>query len=330
MPLVSVLSVFTPGRRLNAAARVYGCLGLLAVGLLCVLSQSAVAGRFDYELRPRQVAPDTWLVEGRRESFSTTNGGNIVNVAFIVTDAGVVLFDTGPSLRFGQQLRHAIARITDKPVVLVINSHAHPDHFLGNQAFADVPIGALSGTTTQITQNGDSFATNLYGLTGDWMRGTEVVVPAELPPDDPLILGGHRLRFLAFEGHTGADLVMLDETTGVLFAGDLVFYQRALTTPQTPGLAHWRAELDQLAQLDYRLLIPGHGPLDDTRQAITQMQDYLAWLDATLSRAARQGLTMTEVMALPIDPRFDAISLTRYEFSRSVAHLYPGYEEAAF
>ncbi|MCP8689878.1 quinoprotein relay system zinc metallohydrolase 1 [Marinobacterium sedimentorum] len=303
---------------------------LILLALLIAASPSQGAERFDYDLKPRQIAPDTWLVEGRRESFSTLNGGNIVNVAFIVTDAGVVLFDTGPSRRFGEQLRRAIASVTDKPVVRVFNSHAHPDHFLGNQAFADATVSALAGTVEQIRQNGDSFATNLYALTGDWMRGTDVVVPGDIQDAEQQTLGGHRLRFLAFEGHTGADLVMLDETTGVLFAGDLVFYQRALTTPQTPGLGHWRDELDQLARLDYRLLVPGHGPLDSDRAAIGQMQDYLVWLDATLARAAALGLTMTEVMVLPIDPRFDAISLTRYEFGRSVAHLYPGYEEAAF
>jgi quinoprotein relay system zinc metallohydrolase 1 len=308
--------------------RTFVCLILLA--LLIAASPSKGAEPFDYDLKPRQIAPDTWLVEGRRESFSTLNGGNIVNVAFIVTDAGVVLFDTGPSRRFGEQLRRAIASVTDKPVVRVFNSHAHPDHFLGNQAFADATISALAGTAEQIRQNGDSFAANLYALTGDWMRGTEVTAPGDIQDAEQEILGGHRLRFLAFEGHTGADLVMLDETTGVLFAGDLVFYQRALTTPQTPGLGHWRDELDQLARLDYRLLVPGHGPLDSDRAAIGQMQDYLAWLDATLARAATLGLTMTEVMALPIDPRFDVISLTRYEFGRSVAHLYPVYEEAAF
>ncbi|WP_084784045.1 quinoprotein relay system zinc metallohydrolase 1 [Marinobacterium aestuarii] len=303
---------------------------LILLALLSAASPSHGAERFDYQLKPRQIAPDTWFVEGRRESFSKTNGGNIVNVAFIVTDEGVVLFDTGPSRRFGEQLRLAIASVTDKPLVRVFNSHAHPDHFLGNQAFADVPLSALAGTAAQIRQNGDSFATSLYDLTGDWMRGTEVAPPGEVQRAERETIGGHRLRFLAFEGHTGADLVMLDETTGVLFAGDLVFYQRALTTPQTPGLGHWRDELEQLAQLDYRLLLPGHGPLDSERAAIGQMLDYLAWIDATLSRAATLGLTMTEVMALPIDPRFAAISLTRYEFGRSVAHLYPGYEEAAF
>ncbi|MFC6672970.1 quinoprotein relay system zinc metallohydrolase 1 [Marinobacterium aestuariivivens] len=302
---------------------------LLMVPVWMTMPQ-AQAGRFDYGLEPRQIAPDTWLVEGRRESFSRDNGGHIVNVAFIVTEAGVVLFDSGPSRRFGEQLRAAIAGVTDRPVVHVFNSHAHPDHFLGNQAFADATIWALPGTAQQIARDGDGLAENLYGLVGDWMRGTEAMPPARTLEQERFEVGGHRLRFLAFKGHTGADLVMLDEATGVLFAADMVFHQRALTTPQTPGLALWRDELSQLAALDYRWLVPGHGPVDEGGRAIDQTRDYLDWLDHTLRRSADAGLTMTEVMALPIDNRFDSIRLTRYEFARTVAHLYPRYEQQAF
>ncbi len=63
--------------------------------------------------------------------------------------------------------------------------------------------------------------------------------------------GGHDLRLLALTGHTGADLAILDQSTGVLFAGDLVFYQRALTTPNSPGLAVWLADIDTLQALPW-------------------------------------------------------------------------------
>ncbi|NVK42836.1 MAG: quinoprotein relay system zinc metallohydrolase 1 [Oceanospirillaceae bacterium] len=302
--------------------------------LLCLLLLpwplwQAHGSGFDYGLEPRLVAPDTWLVEGRREAFSRDNGGHIVNVAFIVTDAGVLLFDTGPSRRFGEQLRTAIARVTDRPVVHVFNSHAHPDHFLGNQAFADASIWALPDTREQIARDGDGLAENLYGLVGDWMRGTEVRQPDRSLDQALFEFGGHRLRLLAFGGHTGADLALLDETTGVLLAGDLVFYQRALTTPQTPGLDVWRQDLERLAALDYRLLVPGHGPLDREGRAVPQTDTYLDWLDGLLSASAEAGLTMNEVMQTPLDPRFADIALGRYELQRSVSHLYPRYEQRA-
>ena len=301
----------------------------LLVGLSC----SVFAAKLAYSLEPQKIADDTWLLQGKLEDFSRENGGNIVNTAFIVTAEGVVVFDTGPSKRYGEAMLQAIGSVTDKPVIHVFNSHHHPDHFLGNQAFSDTKIWALPETGKLIAQQGNAFAENMYRLVGDWMRSTEVQLPTD-PLDivamSLMEVGNHRFRFYKMMGHSGADLLMLDETTGVLFASDIVFFQRALTTPHTPSLSVWVANLEQLKNLQYTTLVPGHGPVDTTGLAVEQMVDYLHWLDKTLMGAASRGLSMNEVMELPIDARFSDISLTRSEFVRSVFHLYGHYEEASF
>ncbi|MGZ0700975.1 quinoprotein relay system zinc metallohydrolase 1 [Pseudomonas piscis] len=298
---------------------------ILLVCLSLSLSLPARA-ELDYRLEPRQIAEDTWLLEGGTENFSRDNGGNIVNTGFIVTEAGVLVIDTGPSKRYGQALREAIARVTGKPVIQVLLTHHHPDHVLGNQAFSDVPIGALAGTTELLRQQGDAMAENLYRLVGDWMRGTEVVLPNRTLEPGVLEIGGHRLRLLALAGHTGADLAIFDERTGVLFAGDLVFYQRALTTPNSPGLEVWLKDLDRLQALPWRLVVPGHGPVASSAVPFAQMRDYLGWLHQLLSDGAARGDDMAELIRAPIPARFAAISLTRYELIRSVSHLYPRHE----
>lgn len=297
---------------------------VLSLMLLICLAASAQA--LEYRLQPRQIAPDTWLLEGSTDNFDADNGGNIVNVAFVVTEAGVVVIDTGPSRRYGEALRQAIAKVTDKPVVKVLLTHHHPDHVLGNQAFTDVPIAALAETRRLLAEQGDAMAENMYRLVGDWMRGTEVVLPTETLDEGLLEVGGHRLRLLALRGHTGADLAVFDERTGVLFAGDLLFYQRALTTPNSPGLDVWLADLDRLEALPWKLLVPGHGPVAADAAPFAQMRDYLGWLNGLLGESARQGLVMTEVMKAPIPARFETVSLSRYELIRTVSHLYPGYE----
>lgn len=287
----------------------------------------AAHAELDYALQPRQIAQDTWLLEGSTDNFDAHNGGNIVNTAFIVTQAGVVVIDSGPSRRYGEALRQAIARVTDRPVVRVLLTHHHPDHVLGNQAFADVPIAALPGTAELLRAQGNAMAENMYRLVGDWMRGTEVVLPSEtLRAGDHWDIGGHRLHFLSLRGHTGADLAVLDETTGVLFAGDLLFYQRALTTPNSPGLDVWLADLDTLEALPWTLVVPGHGPVAADKAPFEQMRDYLGWLNGLLHDSAAQGLLMTEVMDAPIPPRFASVNLARYELIRTVSHLYPRYE----
>lgn len=294
--------------------------------ILCgwLVSTAALA---NYVLTPKEIAENTYLVEGSTDNFSKDNGGNIVNVAFIVTDAGVVLIDTGPSLAYGKALRAAIATVTDKPIIQVFLTHHHPDHALGNQAFADVPIAALAGTKQLLAEQGDHMAENMYRIIGDQMRGTEVVLPTQIVEAGVIEIGGHPLQLLALTGHTSADLVILDQRTGVLFAGDLVFYQRALATPNTPGLEAWLADISTLQNLPWTLIVPGHGPLATDNQPFVQMRDYLTWLDSTLREAAQRGLDMNQVIRLPIPERFANVSLTRHELVRTVSHLYPHYEK---
>jgi len=302
----------------------------LLIGMACLVLLAGQVFAGGYQLKPEKIAENTYLVTGKLEDFSNRNGGNIVNTAFVVTEQGVVLFDTGPSRQYGEALRAAIAEVTNQPIVHVFNSHHHPDHFLGNQAFADATIWALPETGKQIAQHGDAFAENMYRLIGHWMKGTEVQLPSKPLKQEEMDLGGHRFKFMTFTGHSGADLVMLDQTTGVLFAGDLVFYQRALTTPHTPGVANWVSDLRSLAKLDYKLLVPGHGPVNSGKESIQQTIAYLSWLDQTLKTAAEQGLEMTEVIGLTPDPAFNQLKVRRSEFTRTVAHLYPEYEERAF
>ncbi|MGV8842435.1 MAG: quinoprotein relay system zinc metallohydrolase 1 [Pseudomonas sp.] len=299
---------------------------LLLFGLLAGLTLQAQAA-LDYRLEPRQIAADTWLLEGSTENFTEDNGGNIVNSAFIVTDAGVVVIDTGPSKRYGEALRQAIARVTEQPVVLVLLTHHHPDHVLGNQAFSDVPIAALAGTQKLLAEQGEAMSENMYRLVGDWMRGTEVRLPTQIVEDGVRQVGNHRLRLLGLRGHTGADLAIFDESSGVLFGGDLLFYQRALTTPNSPGLGVWLDDLDRLQALSWKLIVPGHGPVSADAAPFEQMRDYLGWLDGLLRDKAASGAEMNEVIRSSIPERFAKVSLTRFELIRTVSHLYPRYEE---
>ncbi|TLP71628.1 quinoprotein relay system zinc metallohydrolase 1 [Pseudomonas nitroreducens] len=298
---------------------------LIALACLCLPALADL----QYHLQPRQIAEGTWLVEGSTDNFARDNGGAIVNVAFIDTGDGVLVIDTGPSKRYGEALRALIQQTTGKPVKRVLLTHHHPDHVLGNQAFTDVPIGALAGTSKLLKEQGNAMAENMYRLVGDWMRGTEVLLPSETVAPGELQMGSHRFRLLGLRGHTGADLAILDETTGVLFAGDIVFYQRALTTPNSPGLDVWLGDIDTLQKLPWKLIVPGHGPIATDAAPFAQMRDYLGWLDSVMRDGIAQGADMNDLLRTPIPERFAGVSLTRYELIRSVSHLYPRYEQQA-
>lgn len=300
--------------------------------LLAAWSACAGAGDFDYRLAASPVARDVYAFVGRTEDFTPANGGNIVNTGFIVAAGGIIVIDTGPSLRYGQQMRAAIAVVTAQPVVLAINTHHHPDHFLGNQAFAASPIGALAATTQGIASEGNAFAENLFRLTGDWMKGTEVVAPGRTLTAGTLEVAGRRLRLIALDGHTGADLAVYDEASGVLFAGDLVFNGRAPTTPHAQ-VGHWLAALDALEaitrQPGFTALVPGHGAIAHDAAPIRQTRAWLTWLTAAMSEAAAAGLDMNEVLARPLPAEFANLPVAASEYRRSVGHLFPAAEQEA-
>ncbi len=300
--------------------------------LLTLVACVASAADFDYHLQAQAVAPSVAVFVGQREDFDTRNGGNIVNTGFIAAPQGLIVIDSGPSLRYGQQMRAAMRAFSPQAIALVINTHHHPDHFLGNQAFADVPLAALPATAQGIASEGNAFAENLFRLSGDWLKGTEVQVPQGSLQAGEQVIAGRALRLLALDGHTGADLAVYDHASGVLFAGDLVFHDRAPTTPHA-DLAHWLAALDQLEAITrepgFRVLVPGHGLPARDAGPIRQTRAWLLWLQERLQTAARNGLDMNEVLRQPLPAEFARMPLAASEYRRSVAHLYPAIEAAS-
>lgn len=300
---------------------------LLPILLAILLPFAAGAQAPDYRLAPVKIAADTYVLMGRTETFSTANGGNIVNTGFIVTRDGVVVIDTGPSLLYGLEMRRVIRSVTALPVIRVINTHLHPDHVFGNQAFPELQIEAMPGTRHGLETQGKGFSDSMYRLVGPWMQGTEPRLPEKTPPSGIHDIGGHRLELIPSQGHTDADLVVLDHSTGVLFAADLVFLDRAPTTPHA-HLGEWHDALDRLEHLPFTVLVPGHGPVSRGTRAIIQTRDWLTWLESSLRKAAADGLDMTEAMRLPIPARFGPMARAREELVRSVTHLYPTLESS--
>lgn len=289
------------------------------------------AADFDYALRAQKVADDVHVFIGRSEDFTLENGGNIVNTGFIVAPAGLIVIDSGPSLRYGRQMRQSMSAVSGKSPLMVINTHHHPDHFLGNQAFADLPIGALPATVKGIAEEGNAFAENLYRLSGDWMKDTEVQVPNRTLAVGTQEIGGRRLRLIALDGHTVADLAVYDEASGVLFAGDLAFNWRAPTTPHA-DVARWLAALDTLEAVTrepgFTALVPGHGAVARDGRAIHQTRAWLTWLQGAMRRAAQAGQDMNEVLNQPVAAEFANWPQAASEYRRSVNHLFPAAEQA--
>jgi uncharacterized sulfatase len=303
-------------------------IGFWIAGLVLFFAHAGVAKDLSYNLKAQKVADGVYVFIGSTDHFNRENGGNIVNTGFLIGETGVVIIDSGPSLKYGNEMRSAIAAITPKPVRHVIITHHHPDHFLGNQAFDDSTIWAMDETIKAIEREGEGLLENMYHMVGDWMIDTILVKPDKRLNQSRMELAGRQIQFIPLQGHTAGDLVVFDQKSGVLFTGDLAFHNRTATTPHA-DIEQWIHSLDQLARLPYSLVVPGHGPLERDGRSFKQTKNYLIWLRDTLHNAAQNGLEMTEVMRLDIPARFQSLSLARTEFVRSVAYLWPAIAEQA-
>lgn len=298
----------------------------LAAGLL-LSPAAALAEVFAGSYRPQaeRIGDGVWMVRGADEPIAFGNGGAIANSAILATDEGPVLFDPGVSREHGLSLAVLARDLCGKDVTRVLVSHLHPDHALGAAAFAPGIVHALPATQTGLERDGTGFADAMYRILADWMKGTTLVLPRGDLAEGALTIGGRTMRLLALRGHSEGDLALLDETSGVLLAGDTVFHQRAPSTPHA-DLAAWRSAIDRLEALPHRVLVPGHGPLDTRGAAIDQTRAWLDWLEKALRDAVGNGLDMNEAGEMPIPPRFATLKAARYELQRSVSHFYPRLE----
>lgn len=281
----------------------------------------------DYALAPHEVAAGLWMIEGRREVFSRGNGGDIVNVALLATDHGALVIDSGSTQGMGAAI-HAFAEERLGGVAALINTHHHPDHWFGNGAFAGLPVMALPATRALCREFAQDFAESLYAILGLWMAGTQPQPADRDIAPGALTIGGRQLRALPLAGHTAADLVLLDQATGVLIAGDLVFLDRAPSLPDA-DFAQWLSALDQIAALAPAAVLPGHGAFHRRGEGLAQTRAYLTATRRRLDLAADLGLCPVEAMSAGPVPEFARMGANPEEYLRSVVRRWADHERQA-
>ena len=75
-----------------------------------------------------------------------------INSVAIVNESDVLVFDTNTRPSSARLILAEIRKITDKPVRIVVNSHWHPDHWSGNEVYAQAFPGLEIIATEQTRQ----------------------------------------------------------------------------------------------------------------------------------------------------------------------------------
>lgn len=299
---------------------------LVLVG--CAANQPAAKTGFVME----DLGEGIYVHHGEHLDIDEGYQGDICNISFVVGEKGVAVIDTGGSLKVGQQLRAEIKKITDKPILYVINTHVHPDHIFGNAAFlANKPkfIGHEKLEQAMFTRKEGYEKLNARFLGAD-ASGTDIVAPTLMVKTvETLDLGDRQLKVTAHpNAHTNTDITVEDSKTQTLFAGDLVFIER---TPVIEGdIKGLIAELEALKTYPFKQLVPGHGATQknnaDGVNAIHNAQNYLIVLLADIRTTIKKGDSMESAMNTAAASEKNKWLLFDIANRRNVNNIFPALE----
>lgn len=276
------------------------------VGLL--ISLAAWAGP-DYpplqvKVEAIKLAPHSYYIPGLSGAASPENQGFMSNAGFVVTDEGVVVFDTLGTPSLADAMLREIRKITQVPIKIAIVSHYHADHYYGIQVFKDAgaEVWAHQGARGVI---GSEAARDRFEQRKDILKPfvSDALQRFHEPDrwldgDTDFKLGGlhFRLRHVG-PAHSAEDLALYVDEDSVLYAADLVFKGRVPFVGDADSKL-WLAALEKLIAFDAKILVPGHGgassePMTD----LTLTRDYLRFLRREMGKAVDELIPFDEAYA---------------------------------
>jgi glyoxylase-like metal-dependent hydrolase (beta-lactamase superfamily II) len=277
------------------------------------------------DIEPIRLAARTWMIYSEDGFPTAKNQGMMANIVFTLGEKGVAVLDSGCSLQIGEMALRMIKKITSKPVVAVINSHYHGDHWLGNHAFvnaygSNLPIYALEHTIQMIKGlEGEMWRTMMERWTNEATLGTKVYPPNKMIKSaDTLDLGGITLKAHHYgHAHTPSDLCIEIVEDKVTMVGDIAMGNRIanMDDGSYPGTFRYYESLNQAA--GQQLWVPGHG-----RPSKTLLQDYELFLRGIWEpclKAVQDGQSESVAKEWVLaDPRVSARAKTMQGFANNI------------
>lgn len=275
----------------------------LAAQDLALQGKGFIEGRAVPDVEPTQLSKRVWMVFAKDGFPTAANQGMMANVVFVLTQAGVVVIDSGGSLQIGQMAIRMIRRVTPLPVVAVFNTHYHGDHWLGNhafsQAFKGLPIYALAHTKAQIEgKEGSLWLSMMERWTNQATLGTEIVAPNQtVSPGQVMTFGDTQIRLHHYgQAHTPSDLSCEIVGENVTCIGDIAMNKRIANMDDGSYLGTFKyfAALKQAA--GEQLWVPGHGHAD--KALLDNYGDFLQGIWQTCVAAVKEGVSLDAVKPL--------------------------------
>jgi glyoxylase-like metal-dependent hydrolase (beta-lactamase superfamily II) len=282
------------------------------------------------------------LSHGVYAAIAIPGGAAYSNAGIIDLGERTLLFDTFDNPKAAVDLKAVAEQLTGRPASHVVISHSHPDHWLGNQVFAE---HAAIITTHEARAQMLSFAEEIRAVQMNLAELQDTLqqdrARLEVEPDErmraslrmAIARGQHNLDALPNlelhfpdqtftgrlvfhgtrrtaelitqgKGHTASDCYLLLLADKVAFIGDLGFFACQPFMPYA-DLPAWLALLDGMTQWDVETFVPGHGPLGTKADLVLQKQ-YMRSLDELIGRVIAAGGSVDDALEKPLPAPFDA------------------------
>jgi cyclase len=266
---------------------------LLLFVLLCAAPPSADAITGE-KAEFKRVAEDVYAFIGKR---------NDANALVVVTTQGVVVIDTGNNPPETRLLQNFIKSVTTQPVRYIVITQNHGDHVGGTPLFSP-PANVI--VHERVAK--DWAALKPYQIKS-WrkrFRERAEALKAVNPIDTVLSfatgmslhLGGKTIELIYVDDpYNPGDIAVWLPQSGVMHAGFVGYLERHPDI--RPDYSHgttWGMlkQLEVLAALKPKVVVPAHGPLGDVRD-LHALTDYLLRARAKVRAMMAQGLALDAI-----------------------------------
>lgn len=234
---------------------------------------------------------------GPMEFPNPGNQGYMVNSTVIEGKTGVILIDTGFTDEIGAHLARHVAKLTRKPVKVIINTRHHGDHTFGNAAFPDALVISSEMCRKLLVEGEAEWLATVEGAVGRKFPNTRAVPATQVYANKTrtdLEIDGVRLTFWVPEAaHTAGDMMIWLPEERVLVAGD-VLVQDIIPNFRDANVRLWIDTLAEVKAMPAKVIIPGHGPLMNVED-VARMHVRMARLYAGIQAGYKAGLTDSEI-----------------------------------
>ncbi len=249
--------------------------------------------------KPVEVIPNVFSAIGATAPPTYENSGHNNNLSFVITTDGVVVINSGASVRLASALHEEIKTITDQPVKLVINENGQGHAILGNLYWSQLGVDILAHEDAihEIEENSHTILERMKSYNRDKAVGTEVVIPNKSFSEKVIFnLGGLEFHVLHLgPAHGPGDTQVWLPQLSLVIAGDMAFHERMLPIFENTCTKCWLETWDKkFAPLKATYVIPGHGHPTNMAQVTKFTRNYLLDLRAKVSEVLENGGDLAE------------------------------------